>query len=31
VELEQELEAFREQLKHGIHEGGGLLGRALSF
>jgi HAMP domain-containing protein len=29
VELEQELEAFREQLRHGIHEGGGLLGRAV--
>jgi len=31
VELEQELQAFREQLKHGIHEGGGLLGRAAEF
>jgi hypothetical protein len=31
AELEQELEAFREQLKHGIHEGGGLLGRAAEF
>jgi len=30
-ELEQELEAFREHLKHGIHEGGGLLGRAAEF
>jgi hypothetical protein len=31
AELENELEAFREQLKHGIHEGGGLLGRAAEF
>lgn len=31
AELEQELEAFLEQLKHGIHEGGGLLGRAAEF
>ena len=31
TELEQELEAFREQLRHGIHEGGGLLGRAAEF
>ena len=31
AELEQELESFREQLKHGIHEGGGLLGRAAEF
>lgn len=31
MELEQELEAFREQLKHGVHEGGGLLGRAAEF
>jgi hypothetical protein len=31
TELEQELEAFREQLKNGIHEGGGLLGRAAEF
>jgi hypothetical protein len=30
-ELKRELEAFREQLKHGIHEGGGLLGRAAEF
>ncbi len=30
-ELERDLEAFREQLKHGIHEGGGLLGRAAEF
>ena len=31
TELEQELEAFREQLRHGVHEGGGLLGRAAEF
>jgi len=31
LELEQQLEAFREQLRHGIHEGGGLLGRAAEF
>lgn len=31
AELEQELETFREQLRHGIHEGGGLLGRAAEF
>jgi len=31
LELKQELEAFREQLRHGIHEGGGLLGRAAEF
>jgi hypothetical protein len=31
VELYQELEAFREQLKHGVHEGGGLLGRVAEF
>jgi hypothetical protein len=31
TELELELEAFLEQLKHGIHEGGGLLGRAAEF
>jgi hypothetical protein len=31
TELEQELETFREQLRHGIHEGGGLLGRAAEF
>jgi hypothetical protein len=30
-ELQQELESFLEQLKHGIHEGGGLLGRAAEF
>lgn len=31
AELQQELEAFREQLRHGIHTGGGLLGRAAEF
>ena len=31
AELQQELEAFREQLKHGIHTGGRLLGRAAEF
>ena len=31
AELQQELESFLEQLKHGIHEGGGLLGRAAEF
>jgi hypothetical protein len=31
TELEQELETFHEQLKHGIHEGGELLGRAAEF
>ncbi len=31
AELQQELESFMEQLKHGIHEGGGLLGRAAEF
>lgn len=31
AELERELENFREQLRHGIHEGGGLLGRAAEF
>jgi hypothetical protein len=30
-ELQEELEAFREQLRHGIHAGGGLLGRAAEF
>ena len=29
--LERELEAFREQLRHGIHEGGGILGRVAEF
>jgi hypothetical protein len=29
--MKQELEIFLEQLKHGIHEGGGLLGRAAEF
>jgi hypothetical protein len=31
AELEQELESFLEQLRHGIHEGGGVLGRAAEF
>ena len=31
AELRQELETFHEQLKHGIHTGGGLLGRAAEF
>lgn len=31
AELVQELEGFSEQLKHGIHEGGGLLGRVAEF
>jgi hypothetical protein len=31
AELQQELESFLEQLKQGIHEGGGLLGRAAEF
>lgn len=31
TELEQDLESFRQQLKQGIHEGGGLLGRAAEF
>lgn len=31
AELQEELETFREQLRHGIHEGGGLLGRAAEF
>jgi hypothetical protein len=31
AELQLELESFLEQLKHGIHEGGGLLGRAAEF
>lgn len=31
AEFVRELEAFREQLKHGIHEGGGLLGRVAEF
>lgn len=30
-ELQEELEAFQEQLRHGIHAGGGLLGRAAEF
>ena len=31
AELQEELETFREHLRHGIHEGGGLLGRAAEF
>ena len=31
AELREELEAFHEQLKHGIHAGGGLLGRVAEF
>jgi hypothetical protein len=31
TELVQELEVFSQQLKHGIHEGGGLLGRVAEF
>lgn len=31
AELETELQAFREQLKHGVHEGGGILGRVAEF
>jgi hypothetical protein len=31
AELEQELEVLREQFKHRIHEGGGLLGRVAEF
>jgi hypothetical protein len=31
VQLCQELETFREQLRHGVHEGGGLLGRVAEF
>jgi hypothetical protein len=31
TEFLQELEDFRKQLKHGIHEGGGLLGRVAEF
>jgi hypothetical protein len=30
-ELREELEAFHEQLKHGEHAGGGLLGRVAEF
>jgi glutathione S-transferase len=30
-ELREELEAFHEQLKHGVHAGGGLLGRVAEF
>ena len=31
MELREELEAFHEHLKHGVHAGGGLLGRAAEF
>ena len=31
AELFEELEAFSEQVRHGIHEGGGLLGRVAEF
>lgn len=31
AELVEELENFNEQLRHGIHEGGGLLGRVAEF
>jgi hypothetical protein len=31
TELESELQIFREQLKHGVHEGGGILGRVAEF
>jgi hypothetical protein len=31
TELREELEAFHEQLKHGVHSGGGLLGRVAEF
>jgi len=31
TELQEELEGFREKLKHGVHEGGGLLGRVAEF
>ncbi len=31
TELVHELESFSEQLKHGVHEGGGLLGRVAEF
>ncbi len=31
AELRAELEAFHEQLKHGVHAGGGLLGRVAEF
>ena len=30
-ELRNELEAFHEQLKQGVHAGGGLLGRVAEF
>jgi hypothetical protein len=31
VELREELEGFREKLRQGVHEGGGLLGRVAEF
>ncbi len=31
TELESELQVFREQLKHGVHQGGGILGRVAEF
>jgi hypothetical protein len=31
VELDNELEAFPEQLQQGVHAGGGLLGRVAEF
>jgi len=31
TQLQEELEGFREKLKHGVHEGGGLLGRVAEF
>ncbi len=31
AELREELEAFHDQLKHGVHAGGGLLGRVAEF
>jgi hypothetical protein len=31
TQLREELEAFHEQLKHGVHAGGGLLGRVAEF
>ena len=31
AELEHELDVFRDQLRHGVHEGGGILGRVAEF
>ncbi len=31
AELERELDLFRDQLRHGVHEGGGILGRVAEF